>query len=161
MNGPAQNTTADGFVSPAGDSGQGPVVSTAPTNPVATAHKESEPISVVSPEAPVEYIKPSEVVEPEIHQEVAEAGVEAVSETPHVTQQHQAIGITPAKESVPVQTQPTGVVQLPQTQQEAMHLLKKERDPKNSWPWLLTWLIRRFKIAHQAERSVSEQKKAA
>lgn len=152
MNDPAQQPVPQ---IPVDQTSQQPVV------PAATPHKEAEPVANVPLESPAEYMKPSEVAEPVIPKEVAEAGVEAVSETPSFTPAHQQAGIAPAKESVPVQTQPTDAVQLPKTQQEAMRLLKKEKDPKNSWAWLLTWIVRQFKISHNVEQSESNEKKAA
>lgn len=120
-----------------------------PEVPAATPHKEAAPVATA--EAPIEFVQPSEVA-PAISPEVAEAGVEAVAETPVVTSYHKEIGIEPAKESVPVQTQPTGAVSLPKTQQEAELLLKKNSDTNNSFTWLVTWLIRQFKLSHQKEQ---------
>ncbi len=122
-----------------------PVSSVGPT-------KESEPIAIVAPEGTAEYIKPSESA-PEIPKEVAEAGVEVVSEMPQLMPVHKEIGIKLAKESVPVQTQPTGAVQLPQTQHEAELLLKKNNNVNNSFTWLIAWLIRQFKMSQQEDKS--------
>lgn len=130
----------------------------APTVPVSsiTPTKESEPITASVSQA-TEYIKPSEV-SPAISKEVAEAGVEAVSEVPSITPQHKEIGIEMAKESVPVATQPTGAVQLPQSQKEAEMLLKKNSDTRNSLTWLIMSLIRRFKIAYYVQHGKSNEK---
>jgi len=66
-------------------------------------------------------------VAPQLPQEVAEAGVEVVtnSEQPQLTPAHQAVGIEPAKEAVPVviPTQPT--IQLPYTALEVKQIEKK------------------------------------
>lgn len=129
-----------------------------PQVPAATPHKEAEPVAI-STQASAEFLKPSEVA-PEISKEVAEAGVEAVSETPPVTPLHKQMGIEPAKESVPVQTQPSGAVQLPQSQEEAATLLKKNSDVRNSRTWWLTWFIRQFKISHSKEAKAQEEKAA-
>lgn len=59
-----------------------------------------------------EHIKPSETG-PEIPSEVTEAGVEAVSELPTITSQHERIGIIRAKESIQPLTASTGTVSVP------------------------------------------------
>lgn len=127
-----------------------------PTAPAAAPYKEAEPVAI-SAETPAEFVQPSEVG-PSIPKEVAEAGVEAVSEVPSITPQHREIGIEPAKESVPVATQPTGAVTLPQTQKEAEILLKKNSDTRNSFTWLIMSLIRRFQIAYYAQHGKSNEK---
>jgi len=93
--------------------------------PAGSRHKEAGPA--------VEYhMTPSEPreMQPVLDQEVQEAGVEhSVDETElHLTDEHAAVGIEPAKESVPVlQTQPTAsphVKNAPFTPQEAIEIMK-------------------------------------
>lgn len=48
---------------------------------------------------------------PDLHPEVKEAGVETVSQQPKLMEEAQKAGLTWAKESVPVATDPSGIVQ--------------------------------------------------
>lgn len=87
--------------------------------PVSTPQKEQQP--VVSPVS--EFVKPSEA-EPTIHPELAEVGVEKVKEVPDLTLEDKKAGLSAAKESVPVSTAPSGLVQLPMTEEEARRTIK-------------------------------------
>ena len=92
--------------------------------PVSLPQKEQAPvISDASKDQAAELIKPSEE-EPKIPQEVKEAGVEAVSEKPYLTEEHKALGIKHAKEGTPVSTQPSGIVKLPMSENEALKIIK-------------------------------------
>src|SRR3989339_317525 len=100
--------------------------------PVGSLQKEQGPSQtwqepVVSQEPPVqvqneEHLTASEA-DPEIHPEVAEAGVKAV-EKPQVGQDVIKVGLEPAKEEVLVATQPSGLVKLPMTKEEAEKIVK-------------------------------------
>lgn len=118
-----------------------------PVSPVSTPHKEAGSLHLegvmASPAQPdtfqvntEELIVPSEP-EPIIQEELAEHGVEATKdhEKPHVTAEHRKVGIEPAKESTPVLTQPTGTVQLPMTEEEALKTIKTT-STKDSKHWL-------------------------
>lgn len=139
MNDPAQQPVPQ---IPVDQASQPPVV------PAATPHKEAEPIATHS-QAPDEFIQPSENIEPAITPEVAEAGVEVVSERPPLPDAAQKLGVTHAKESTPVQTQPTGQVQLPMTKQQAHQTLKLHKKVTDSIVWLAFLILRQFKITHQ------------
>lgn len=94
--------------------GQQPVAT-----PVGTPQKEQQPVSSeVS-----EFVKPSET-EPVIHPELSEVGVEKVKEVPELTLEDKKAGLSAAKESVPVSTAPSGLVQLPMTEEEALRTIK-------------------------------------
>lgn len=82
-----------------------------------------------------ELIKPSEI-EPQIHPEAHEAGVEKVSDIPELTKEHEKIGIQHAKESVPVSTQPTGVVQLMEEVEAKGGKIKGDEESVH-WLWVL------------------------
>lgn len=86
-------------------------------------------------------------IEPEIHRELEQIGVKSVPEFPEVKPEHQRIGISPAKESVPVQTVPSGHVQIPMTEEEARQTLKEEK-PENALKWLAALIVKHFKQAH-------------
>lgn len=155
--------------SPAGGSNQqgGPADQTANPNLVSNPPTVTEPVSPVSPpqkeqvepvlgeNAPEptakaeEWVKPSEV-EPEIHPEVEQAGIEKVSELPEMKEEHKEAGIGLAKEAIPVQTKPTGVVQLPMTEKEADRQIKSTGDT-DSPHWLavlIKKLWKRLRLIH-------------
>lgn len=97
-------------------------------------------------EAPVgDYLKASEV-HPEISKEIQEAGVETVSEAPQITVEHKKAGLEPAKESVPVQPQPQGLVNLPMTQIQAQNVLKFHKKVTDSIAWLAMLILRQLKL---------------
>lgn len=107
---------------------------------VGSLQKERLPVS-----APVqEVMQPTEQA-PRISPELAEAGVEAVSQTPQLTKDHAQLGITHAKESVPMPSVPSNAanIQYPMTQQQALSVPKKV---SNSIAWLATLIIRQFKM---------------
>lgn len=104
-----------------------------PQAPVSTPHKEAGPFHLAGVHSDTsevssqieELIVPSEP-EPIIQDELAEHGVEAVvdHEKPKITTEHIKVGLEPAKESTPVATQPSGFVQLPMTEEEAVKTIK-------------------------------------
>lgn len=120
-------------VQPPAPSASGQQPSPQPQYPVSGPLKEMAPI----PQAPVtEYVRPSEV-EPQLPDEVKEAGMEVVEnkERPQLTADHKALGIEHAKESVPVVVSPTSSVQLPYTLQDAK-LIEKQVPRTESRHWL-------------------------
>ena len=111
-----------------------------PQAPTTAVHKEAEPFSTD------ELIKPSEP-EPTLHEEVENAGVEAKKEVPNLTLEDKKAGLTLAKESTPVTTQPTGITRI-MTQEEAEKEAKNKK-AGNSIVWLATLILRQFKVMHQ------------
>lgn len=94
------------------------------TSPVGHVQKEQELMGHSDQDFRVEEsVKPSEV-EPKINPEVAEAGVEKVSHLPQLTPDDHKIGVKLAKESTPVSAQPSGMVRLPMTAEEAKRYAK-------------------------------------
>lgn len=117
--------------------------------PVSTPVKEQEPSQTWQEPIPSpEMVIPSEA-EPSMHPEVAEVGVEKVREVPTLTLEDQKAGLQLAKESVPVSTQPSGLVDLPKDEKEAASFLKVHRDVKNAVVWLVAMLLRQFRQAHE------------
>ena len=106
-----------------------------PAQPVGSVSKEVE-------KAPVsDYVEVSDK-EPKLHPEVAETGVEVVSERPPLTVEHKDLGI---KESIPEPaTEPTGSVQFPMTKQQADNVTKNDKKVTNSIFWLAISVIRQF-----------------
>lgn len=116
-----------------------------PTAPVSTPLKEQEPVS--SPGLTSEYVQPTER-EPALHPEVEQAGVEVV-EQPSIPTSAQQVGVQPAKESVPVKTEPSGAVELLR-EIEAKDGQKK--DSGNSVRWLyvlLAKIVKQLKFGRQ------------
>lgn len=111
-------------------------------------HKEAGPSKTV--EAPVaEVLAPSEIA-PEIPKEVAEVGVEVSKDTeapPDLTM-HDAKMIEHAPVIAPVPTQPSGVVQLPITEEKATETLK-HKDTSKGITWLAESVIRQLKMMHE------------
>lgn len=108
--------------------------------PVSVPQKEQQP---VSPEIS-EFVKPSEA-EPVIHPELAEAGVEKVKEVPDLTLEDRKAGLSAAKESVPVSTTPSGLVQLPMTEEEAKRTIKTT-SVSDSRHWLAVLVEKVFQL---------------
>lgn len=109
-----------------------PVVPVAPVAPVGTAHKESL-VTNNDQLSTHEFMQSTEVA-PSISQEVKEAGVEVVTDTPELTLTDQNAGISLAKESVVHPTAPTGAVHTPLTQEEAVSVIKT-KNFRSSWFW--------------------------
>ena len=128
-------------VSPVQDQKVVPVVT--PT-PVSLPQKEQAPIiSDTSKDQGAELIKPSEP-EPNIPQEVKDVGVEAVKETPQLTEEHKVAGIEHAKESTPVSTQPLAKVKLPMSEEEALKIIKTTKN-SDSKHWLAVLIEKIYK----------------
>lgn len=131
------NITGDnsGAVNPAQDVAQSQVT------PVSIPQKEYGAVSSVDSS---DFIKPSEV-EPNIHHEAAEAGVEKVTEMPKLTEEHVKIGIKLSKEAVSVQISPSGVVQLPMTAKQANNIIRTHKKISDSFLWLAVLVLRQIK----------------
>lgn len=113
-----------------------PTVSTAPT-PVGGIHKEVGPMG--GTEAPVaEVLQQSESV-PNLEQEVVEAGVEVSKnhELPDLTMHDRNAGLSEAPVIAPVPTQPSGVVAIDTTEEQARDEVKANKNPKKSKSWLV------------------------
>lgn len=138
---PAQEVQA---APPAQDPQQQPSVQT-PVSAAGTMHKEAG-----LPLPTTELIRPTEV-EPIIPPEVAEYGVEAVKdhEKPELSLEDKKGGLEPAKEAVPVPTQPSGLITLPMTQAQAMQTLKKTKSVSESVAWLAVLVIKHLRQMHQ------------
>lgn len=105
--------------------------------PVSAPQKEQQP-------AVSEFLKPSEA-EPVIQPELSEAGVEKVKEVPDLTLEDKKAGLEPAKESVPVSTTPSGLVQLPMTEEEAVRTIKTT-SVSDSRHWLAVLVEKVFQL---------------
>lgn len=123
-----------------------PPVVPMPPAPAAPPAKELEPTSSAPLEMP-DLMQPTEL-EPVLHPEVAEAGVEAVSQHPTLTIEDHRAGLQPAGDSIPHHTQPNGTVKLPMTPEEAVAAAKNE-PVENSKKWLGELIIKHLKTIHQ------------
>jgi len=108
--------------------------------------KEVEPVTKKEP-----FIKASEE-EPKLHPEVAEIGVETVSEKLQLEEEHQKIGMEHSKESTPVKTEPSDKVSFPMTVQKANEIVKSKKSIKNSILWLATSVLRQIKIIGKGKK---------
>lgn len=112
---------------------------------VSVSHKEQIVGGINVAEAPL--ITPSEKA-PIIPQEVQQVGVEAVSEQVKLTQEHLKAGLTHAKESTPVSTEPTALIQFPMTAQQVQQTVQRSK-VSDSVLWFALLILRQMKIAHQ------------
>lgn len=120
--------------------GGGSVVQQPAVTPVSVPQKEQQPVSSeVS-----EFVKPSEA-EPVIHPELSEVGVEKVKEVPDLTLEDKKAGLEPSSESVPVSTAPSGLVQLPMTEEEALRTIKTTK-ASDSRHWLAVLVEKVFQL---------------
>lgn len=130
---------APGVVVPPGMGQQQPVAQ--PAMPVSGLHKEHAPLTMEAPVA--EYVQPTEV-EPVLHPEVAEAGVEVVEqqERPQITVEQKAVGINHAPPVMPVTVAQPRTVTLPYTPQQVVALEKSTKvDESAHWLVMLTKYI--------------------
>jgi len=89
-------------------------------------------------------------IEPEIHRDLEQIGVKSIPpEFPEVKPDEQQIGIKPAKESVPVQTTPSGLAQIPRTEEEAKQELKHENPTNSNWGYLALFVKFFRKLHHK------------
>lgn len=89
--------------------------------PVSTTHKEAEPIVNHEP-----FIMPSEA-EPKPHPEVSRAGVEVVHQVPELSKDIESLGLKPSPESAKPNTEPTGIVKLPLTEDQAEQVINTQK----------------------------------
>lgn len=132
---------------------QNPVLPQQNMQPPITAHVGKEAAPLVVPTGS-EYA--SQAPEVALHPEVAAAGVEV---TPHpetvITQDAQAVGVTPVKTAQQVPTHPT-LVNLPLPADKVDSILKAPRkNPKNSLLWLAT-LIRKILNKEKTQQEKGE-----
>jgi hypothetical protein len=111
---------------------------------VGTLVKERESPTGPSQISASEFMKPSEV-EPPISRELEEIGVISKPEFPRVGHEEQEIGISPAKESVPVLQQASGVAKL-------LEQLETEGANKRSTSFSVRWL---FKLLEKVAKHFS------
>lgn len=109
-------------------------------------HKEQE----IGPGQPVQQhemaVRPTEV-QPVLRPEVKEAGVAVVNHLPELTLEDKKAGLSLAKESVIVSTEPSGIVQLPMTRVQAKAgAAVSAKESKKWWSVLNLKLLDRFKI---------------
>lgn len=120
-----------------------------PTHPpVALPQKEQEPAggmeapAVLEVESPQPEAKASEIL-PNIPPEVSEAGVEAVSEHPVLTQVHHNVGIQYSPESLPVAA--SIVPDTPYTQEDAGKVFASTKTGDSSH-WLSALVLKVFRV---------------
>lgn len=108
--------------------------------------KEHEPETVT-----VAPIQPSET-EPSLDREVAETGVETVSESPQLSYDQKKAGVEYAKENVPVSTTPSGNIVLPMTEEEAIKIIKTTNtsDSKHWLAVLIERIFQKIRILHKS-----------
>lgn len=87
----------------------------------------------------------------ELQKEVAEAGVEVISNVPQLSAQDQKAGITLAKESAPVTTQPSGIVQLPIQKHDVLYGIKIHKKITDAVTWWLNSMLRQYKILERKQ----------
>ena len=118
-----------------------------PVPPVSLPQKEIAPI--LSKDKTEELITRSEE-EPKILQEVRDAGVEAVSDKPHLTKEDKLVGLDHAKESTPVKTSPSGNIKLPMTEKEALNIIKTTRksDSRHWFAVLIEKIYKQFRFGN-------------
>lgn len=116
--------------------------------PIGTMQKEH----VVTLPQTNEFVKPSEA-EPVLTPEVEKAGVEKVAEFPQVREEQYKVGIRPAKESVPVSTEPLGEVKLPPIpEQEVLREIKATKNDDSRH-----WLMVLFEKIYQQIRAMHKK----
>lgn len=147
-----------------------PVVPNQPTTPSAVP-PPLPPSQPVQPPAPVGLPKEHEPLpplgnsewtrlsepEPQVSEEVQEAGVMPVATSPVITPEQHDAGIMPAKESVPVLVEPAGTVHLPMTMAQAQDTIKSDKDVRDSLHWLATLIFRELEIAERKRLEQTQQ----
>jgi len=110
--------------------------------PIGTVNKEAEMASVS------DFVKPSET--PVVKdKEVAEAGVQEVSQSVELSKEHEQIGVKQSAETTPVKIEPSETVQLPLAQEEAQKIVKTNKNIGNSIVWLAILMLKHFKMMHR------------
>lgn len=118
-----------------------------PSVPIA-GHKEAEPVRVTADVS--EIVIPSEQA-PELHPEVEAAGVEVSPnhEVPQLTLADKKAGLDYAKEATPVVVQPTGMVQLPMTEEQAKQTINVHKKFSDAMLWFAMTILKQYKRMHQ------------
>lgn len=122
---------------------------TPPPAPVGSMHKEAGP--TMSVETPVsEILTPTEVA-PELSPEVEQAGVELSKNTelPDLTMHDRNAGVSHAPVIAPIPTQPSGMIELPIPEEQALETAKKEKNPKKSLSWYVRTILRQYLIGRE------------
>lgn len=128
----------------------------APMGAVSGPNKETSPLTRSS--EPL--IRPSEE-EPQLSSEVKEAGVEVSPnpEVPNLTYEDKKAGLSHAKESTPVATEPSGLVQAPfptpMTLVQAEEVIKKDKNTNDSKLWLSTLIRKLFRQFDVTEKKAA------
>lgn len=115
-------------------------ISPAPPVPVGGLNKEAGPVA----EAPVAEVLQSSEKAPEISPEVVEAGVEVSKnpEVPDLTVHDKHAGLSHAPVIAPIPTQPSGIVSLDVTKEQALAEVKANRNPRNAKSWLVIEVLK-------------------
>ncbi|MBU2632806.1 hypothetical protein KKG52_03755 [Patescibacteria group bacterium] len=100
--------------------------------------KEAEPISTGP-------LLTSSEQDPNIEQEVKEAGVEKVSEKLQLTKEHEQIGVKHASSTTPVNLEPQKTIGLPMPVTKAREVIKTHKKVADSILWMAKTVIRQFK----------------
>lgn len=109
-----------------------------PADLTSTPNKEVE----IAPTS--DYLTPSAEIESIIKdKEVKDAGVTEVSPAPSLDQSHFKAGMRHAGSTVPVPTEPTGIVKLPMTHGQALQQTKGSTD--DAATWLANFILRFLK----------------
>jgi len=84
---------------------------------------------------------------PKIEQELKEAGVEAVSETPKLTEVHEKIGVklSPESSKPNLENEPSSTQSMPISQASAQQIVKTNKNIKDSILWFAILMLKNFK----------------
>jgi hypothetical protein len=91
-----------------------------------------------------DYVSHSEQA-PKIDTEVKEAGVEAVSETPQLTQAHEQIGVKLSPESSKPNLEASAGQTMPMSQTKAQQVVKTNKNIRDSILWFAILMLKNFK----------------
>jgi hypothetical protein len=106
-----------------------------PAAPVGSMHKEAGPTIVEQPIQ--EVLQPTEQA-PKLEAEVIEAGVEIPKnpEVPDLTLHDKSVGVSHAPVIAPVPTQPTGMISIDITKEQAIADVKANKNAKSGKSWI-------------------------
>lgn len=101
-------------------------------SPVGSPNKELGPISEDTTQ--LNELSPSGAeVNHKISQELKNIGVQETEDRPDLTEDHKQAGINHAGASIPPQTAPTGLIELPLTREEAFAEVKGKKPNDSGW----------------------------
>ena len=109
-------------------------------------HKELEPMPSLS--APTELLKPVEQ-HVELEPEVEDAGVEFIAPVPQITPEEKEIGVALAKETMPMEKEPTPQLNTSMTQAQAQQLVKGNflfKNVSDPMIWLALLVLRQHQM---------------